>query len=346
MAQMQEHRKANFLRDSRLIKECFRCAVRGTVVACNLFCQPSHLLRKAFLPLCLCLTSLLSITGSVNAQVEGPLRLQPQPTDQSVQNAAQNAAQDSPPVVEQSRDSVFMEAINGPLGWPKPEPAMPELPAQVAIPMDRPIRVALDTPLSTRISKQGEIVAFRITYSILLGDDLEVPPNTEILGHVTEVKKPASFGKNGVLRVAVDRIRLDPDGGANLKAHVDSAEMKGQSRTVADKRRPTDLYNVMVGSAGGAILGAVIGGAKGAAIGAGTGAGTAVLIKMAHRGDDVYLEPGMLFSVVLDQPVYLSGPAVYAAQQKFKQNPRSSPTIEPDSHDSSPKLKRRPPPQN
>jgi len=258
----------------------------------------------------------------------------------------QNAAQDSPPVVEQSPNSVFMEAINTPLGWPTPEPAMPELPAQVAIPMDRPIRVALDTPLSTRISKQGEIVAFRITYSILLGDDLEVPPNTEILGHVTEVKKPASFGKNGVLRVAVDRIRLDPDGGANLKAHVDSAEMKGQSRTVADKRRPTDLYNVMVGSAGGAILGAVIGGAKGAAIGAGTGAGTAVLIKMAHRGDDVYLEPGMLFSVVLDQPVYLSGPAVYAAQQKFKQNPRSSPTIEPDSHDSSPKLKRRPPPQN
>jgi hypothetical protein len=238
-----------------------------------------------------------------------------------------------------------MEATDTPLGWPKPEPPMPELPAQVAIPMDRPIRVSLDTPLSTRISKQGEIVTFRTTYSIQVGDGLELPPRTEIFGHVAEVKKPASFGKNGVLRVAVDRIRLDPDGEADLKAHVDSAEMRGQSRTVADKRHPTDLYSVMVGSVGGAILGAAIGGAKGAAIGAGTGAGTAVLIKMAHRGDDVYIEPGMFFSVVLDQPVYLNGPAVYAAQQKFKNNPRP-PEIEPDSHDGSPKLKRRPPPPN
>jgi hypothetical protein len=310
MAQMQEHRKATFCLDSHLIEQSLRCAMRGTIAVCDSLRHRSHLLRNAFLPLCLCLASLLSIPGSVSAQVEGPLRLQPQPTDRS--------AQDLPPVVEQSTDSVFMEAVNTPLSWPKPEPAMPELPAQVAIPMDRPIRVTLDTPLSTRISRQGEIVTFRIAYSILLGDGLEVPPYTEIVGHVVEVKKPASFGKNGVLRVAVDRIRLDPDGGADLKAHVDSAEMRGPGRASTDKRRPTDLYSVMIGSVGGAILGAALGGAKGAAIGAGTGAGTAVLIKMAHRGDDVYLEPGMYFSVVLDQPVYLNGPAVYAAQQKFK----------------------------
>jgi hypothetical protein len=239
-----------------------------------------------------------------------------------------------------------VEAIHLPLSWPKPEPAMPELPGQVAIPMDRPIRVSLDTPLSTRISKQGEAVTFRVAYSILLGDGLEVPPYTEILGHVSEVKKPASFGKPGVLRVAVDRIRLDPDGGADLRAHVDSAEWKAENRTVADRGRPTNLYNVMLGSAGGAILGGVLGGAKGAAIGAGAGIGTAVLLKMAHRGDDVYIEPGTSFSVVLDQPVYLNGAAVYAAQQKFKQNPRSSPAIEPDSNSGAPQLKRRPPPQD
>jgi len=311
--------------------------MRRIFAASNSLRHRLPLLRLIFLPVCLFFTSLLLIPGTATAQAEGPLHLQPQPTDQSLE--------DRPPVVEQAADSAFMEAVTAPFSWPKPEPAMPELPVQVAIPMERPIRVSLDTPLSTRISRQGEIVTFRTSYSILLGDGLEVPPHTEIFGHVAEVKKPASFGKNGVLRVAVDRIRLDPDGGVELKAHVDSAEMRGQNRTATDKRRPTDLYSVMIGSVGGAIFGAAIGGAKGAAIGAGTGAGTAVLVEMAHRGDDVYLEPGMFFSVVLDQPVYLSGPAVYAAQQKFKRNPRPL-EIEPDSPDGSPKLKRRPPPQD
>lgn len=341
MAQMQADRKATFYLDSHLIRMRLRCAVPRSIAANNHLCHQLRLLRNAFLPLCLCSISSLSTTRAVSAQVEGPLHLQPQAIDQS----AQDAALDSPPALEPAPSSIFMEAINAPLGWPRAEPPMPELPAQVAIPMDRPIRVALDTPLSTRISKRGEIVTFRTTYSILLDDGLEVPPHTEIFGHVAEVKKPASFGKNGVLRVAVDRIRLDPDGGSDLKAHVDSAESRGQSRTATDKRRPTDLYSVMIDTLGGTILGAAIGGAKGAAIGAGTGAGAALLIKMAHHGDDVYFEPGMFFSVVLDQPVYLSGPAVYAAQQRYKKNP-DSPAIEPDSPDGSPRLKRRPPAQN
>ncbi|MBZ5659378.1 MAG: hypothetical protein LAO08_03145 [Acidobacteriia bacterium] len=224
---------------------------------------------------------------------------------------------------------------------PMPEPSMPDLPAQVAIPANKPIPVALDTTLSTVNAKRGQIVIFRTLYSTPLDAGLEIPPGTEILGHVVDVMRPAHFGREGELHLAVDRIRLEPDGGAILAARLDSDEMKGPGRFTNDAPHSSDLHPVAVDSAGGALAGAAGGGASGAAIGAGTGAALAVLILKSPRGQDVYLEQGMRFAVILDQPAYLSGAAVHAAQEKFGKQPRPSPP-EPDAQNGGlPQLKRR-----
>lgn len=231
-----------------------------------------------------------------------------------------------------------MQAVLLPLGWPEPQPSLPDLPAQVALPVKQRIPVVLDTPLSTVNSKQGQLVTFHTIYSLPLGDGLEIPAETEILGHVVEVKRPAHFGREGELRLAIDRIRLDPDGGTNLQAHLDSAEMKGPGPFTNDDSHSTDLHPVVIGSAGGALLGAVVSGATGA------GAAMAVLIMKSPRGQDVYLEQGMRFAVILDQPAYLSGATVYAAQQEFLKHAGPS-TLEPDSQNNGvPQLKRRRPP--
>jgi hypothetical protein len=237
-----------------------------------------------------------------------------------------------------------LKIISLPLNWLEMRPPRPELPARVEIPANQRIAVVLDTLLSTRISKIGQAVSFRTPYSILLGDGLEVPPYIEILGHVMQVQRPGRFGKEGVLGIAVDRLQLQPGGGANLEAHLDSKEMKAQGRPMGDRRNPNEPYSIPIDAAGGALMGALIGGAKGAGIGAGAGAAIALLIMAAHRGDDVYLEPGMAFSVILDQPAYLSGDAVYAAQQNYLKNRRSPIPDDPRSvgpENGMPKLKRR-----
>lgn len=278
----------------------------------------------------LILFSLFFIITTAGAQMERPLPLQAQPEE--------------PPIVKPANGSRLMKAILLPLGWPEPQPAPPDLPAQVAIPAKQHIAVILDTTLSTVSSKQGQIVTFRTLYSLPLDDGLEIPPETQILGHVVDVKRPAHFGREGELRLAVDRIRLEPRSGANLAAHLDSDQMKGPGRFTNDDPHSTDLHPVVIDSAGGALVGAVVDGAKGAGIGAGTGAALAVLIMKSPRGQDVYLEQGMRFAVILDQPAYLSGAAVYAAQQEFMKNPRPS-ALEPDSqNDGLPQLKRRRPP--
>src|SRR5262249_61225900 len=115
----------------------------------------------------------------------------------------------------------------------KTPPAPSTLPATVQIPASTRIAVVLDTPLSTRIARQGQAVTFRTSDPLRIANQLEVPPETTITGSVVEVKRPGSFGKSGVLRVMVDRINLSTGTTRDLVAHVDSADLKANGRPSA-----------------------------------------------------------------------------------------------------------------
>ena len=191
------------------------------------------------------------------------------------------------------------------------------LPDYVVIPEGTRIAVVLDTPLSTRITKTGDPVSFRTTDPLQLDDVLTLPPDTEISGKVLEARRPGGFGKQGVMRVRVEHIKLASGSSVPLVARLDSQDMDKQGRISADSNRGADLYTLAVWSAQGALLGSQVKGGKGAAVGAGAGAAIALIILMANRGPDLYLEPGMPFAVIIDQQVELAGTDVYAAQQNY-----------------------------
>ena len=236
----------------------------------------------------------------------------------------------------------------------------PELPDRAAIPAGTRIAVVLDTPLSTRISKKGQLVTFRTSDPLRVGDLLEIPPETAFTGSVIEAKRPGAFGKPGVLRVKVDHINLSTGAAAEVIARLDSADSNASLTT--DNQRASDLYNLVLYTTQGTLLGAQIRGGKGAAIGAGAGAAVALLIMMSRRGPDVYLEPGMPFVVVLDQPLELPAREISIAQQSYARAHRIDPSAssgpirattpgenradDPETDPGRPKLKRRPrPPQ-
>jgi hypothetical protein len=205
---------------------------------------------------------------------------------------------------------------------PQPKPPKPvappaSLPRTVVIPAGTRIAVVLDTPLSTRIAKQGQTVTFRTSDPLRVHDLLAVPPETAFTGSVVEVKRPGAFGKSGVLRVQVDRMNLSTGATSEVAARLDSPDMKGHGRLSSDSKRGTDLANLAVYTLEGTLLGAQIKGGKGAAVGAGAGAAIALLIMMSRKGADLYLEPGMPFIVILDRAVELPGAEVYAAQQSY-----------------------------
>lgn len=219
-----------------------------------------------------------------------------------------------------------------PISQPAPEPAEPppalpppSLPASVVIPPGTRVAVVLDTPLSTRISRQGQLVTFRTSDPLPINDQLEIPPETSFTGAVVEAKRPGAFAKPGVLRVTVNRINLSTGAAREVAARLDSPDMKGRGRLSSDSSRATDLASLAMYTLEGTLLGAQIKGGKGAAVGAGAGAAVALIIMMSRKGSDVYLEPGMPFLIILDRPVELPGAEVYAAQQSYARTHTSYP---------------------
>ncbi len=179
--------------------------------------------------------------------------------------------------------------------------------------------MVLDTPLSTRIAKQGQLVNFRTSDSVRLAGQLDLPPDTVFTGSVIEVRRPGSFGRSGVLRVKVDRLNLPSGRSADVYASLDSMDPNGYGRTRQD-RRSADLLSLAMYTIEGTLIGSQIKGGKGAAVGAGAGAAVALAIAMSHRGSDVYLEPGMPFQVILDQAVELPSKDVFSSQQAYAQS--------------------------
>ncbi len=199
-----------------------------------------------------------------------------------------------------------------------PEPIVPppDLPATIEIPAGTLIEVVLDTPLSTKMTKKGDRVTFRSTRAVSLSNQLELPEETAFTGSVVEVRRPGGFGKTGAMRVFLERVELEHGPSAAVVAHLDSADMQGKGRIAADKSRTTDLYSLASYTLQGTLLGSAIRGGKGAAVGAGAGALAALIIMMSRKGQDLYLEPGMPFTVILDQSVSLPAGELYIAQQK------------------------------
>ena len=217
-----------------------------------------------------------------------------------------------PPREEPKPDSVTASAV------PVPAPTVP-VPEKVTIPSGTQFAVVLATPLSTRIAKKGQEVVFQTSDAVRLDDGLELPAETEFVGTVVEMRKPGAFGARGKIRVAVKSIRLANGNKTEVVARLDSAEAEAIGRAAADSNRAADLMDLAQWTLNGTVLGGAIHGGKGAAIGAGAGAAVALIVMMSHRGPDLYLESGTPFSVILDQPVTLSGADVFAAQQKYEQ---------------------------
>ena len=214
------------------------------------------------------------------------------------------------------------------------------------------------------MTKPGQTVTFRTSRSLPLGDQLELPAETAFTGSVLEVKRPGGFGQAGAMRVQVNRVELENGPSAAVTAHLDSPDIKGKGRITTDNSRGTDLYSLATYTIQGTLLGSAIKGGKGAAVGAGAGALAALIIMMSRKGQDLYLEPGMPFTVILDQSVSLPAREVYVLQEtralaRLRSNAASPSGADPANANSSgseiernpdgatldperPKLKRRP----
>lgn len=66
--------------------------------------------------------------------------------------------------------------------------------------------VTLNTPINTATSKVGDVFSFTVAEDIMDGNVLLVPAGTVGEGHISELKKASSFGRNGKLDLTFDTV--------------------------------------------------------------------------------------------------------------------------------------------
>jgi len=198
-----------------------------------------------------------------------------------------------------------------------PPPVLPSnLPETITVPAGTRIAIVLETPLSSRFSRQGQAVIFRTSSALALGSEMELPPGVEIRGRLAEVTRPGVFGKSGALRVAVEQVVLPGAPPASLRAQLRSADTNARGRLTSEGRRSINVQSIAILSLQGTLAGARFGG-KAAGIGAGAGAAVAAVLMMSQRGKDASVSAGTPFSVRLRQDVELPARGVYWAQQDY-----------------------------
>jgi hypothetical protein len=222
----------------------------------------------------------------------------------------------------------------------------PPVRVQVTLPAGTHIAVVLDTPVSTRISHNGQLINFRTSEPLYLDGKLVLPSDSVLNGKVTDVHKPGLFTSSGNVRMAVDSIE-EPDGSAlPLAAKLDASDPQASGKGKSDKTKSAAILSAVILAGEGALIGASIGGAKGAGIGAGAGTAIALGGMMVKHGQDVYLEPGTPFLVTLNQPIQMWAiipqvdPVATGVAPGSAKSPPGDPRTDPDR----PQLERRPKP--
>lgn len=179
------------------------------------------------------------------------------------------------------------------------------------VPAGTPLKLQLETRLSTGDTHQGDGFAARVMVSVYYHGKEVIPEGAIVEGHVLEVRdaRPAVHDSEILLRP--DLLNL-PDG-SQYQMHADVMEVDngGDSRVdnegaVHGERGPqhADVVNAGVGLTAGAVTGAVLAGSKAALIGGGVGvaiAGGLWLLRKRH----LELKPGAHIIIRLDRPMTL-----------------------------------------
>ncbi|MEJ7622914.1 MAG: hypothetical protein WKF34_02870 [Pyrinomonadaceae bacterium] len=170
------------------------------------------------------------------------------------------------------------------------------------IPNNTGVVATLNTPISTRTAKDGDVFSMTVTSPSQYRDAV-------ISGTVIGERSGVVSGRAN-LQLRFDSIQLRNGERYQFAGIVDqvreadgdvvTVNNEGQIRDSSQTRRT--VTRAGIGAALGAIIGAVVGGGSGAAIGAGVGAGAGAGSVILQGRDNLELESGSTFTITATSP--------------------------------------------
>lgn len=171
--------------------------------------------------------------------------------------------------------------------------------------------VRLGQTLNSGKARVGDTFTTTVVDPVYSTNGIELVPSGSIIsGRVTAVEKARKDGNPGTLSVVFYNLKLPNNRAAAISGSLtdlNSGNTSSDNEGTASAKK-TSHRNVKFiggGAGGGALIGAIAGGGKGAAIGAGIGAGVGFIAKKLKKGDEVKVEQGTEFGVILNRAISL-----------------------------------------
>lgn len=80
------------------------------------------------------------------------------------------------------------------------------MPTKVTVTKDSLLKVKMITPLSTRTSRTGDIIAFQASEDVYVDEHLIIPRGAQGMGKVTKVEGAKNFGRDAQLGISFDTV--------------------------------------------------------------------------------------------------------------------------------------------
>src|SRR5262252_716499 len=174
------------------------------------------------------------------------------------------------------------------------QPGKPEAPNNLAakvstLPVGTPVRMKLETPLSTGSTSKGDSFSGRITQDVKLNDKIVLPVGASLRGQVIRVSEPRRIKGKPMIQLLPESVTLPNGQKCAINAAVaDTNRINGTSvddegRIKGPGHTDRDVLEIGAGTGAGAIVGGIAAGGKGSLIGAGIGAGGTVIHWLTKR---------------------------------------------------------------
>lgn len=157
------------------------------------------------------------------------------------------------------------------------------------LPVGTPVRIRLETALSTSSTVTGDTFSGRVLEDVKLNDRIILPVGATLQGQVARVSEPRRIKGKPMIQL-LPQVVILPNGEKCVinAAVVDTNKINGTSvddegRIKGPGHTDRDVMEIGAGAGVGAIVGGIAAGGKGSLIGAGAGAGATVIHWLTKR---------------------------------------------------------------
>lgn len=198
-------------------------------------------------------------------------------------------------------------------GIQNPQPAAPA-PAnslkQVTIPAGTEVPLTLKSAIDTRNTKVGDGVYCQTAFPVAVDNVIVIPAGTYVKGQVVKSQRAGKIKGRAEVLFRFDTLifpngyTIDMPGTIHHDSGTGNASVDDEGVIKADSQKGKDAKTIGEGAGIGAAGGSIITGTRtGALSGAGIGGLAGLATVLMTRGQDVRIEPGTSFKMLLQRPL-------------------------------------------